>query len=132
MKLEIKYCPGSAEFNEPDQWVIFYWEEEIINESFPRHIRPIQRIVATVPCCREEDVDVAKDMVAFYNLAQENKNPTLYIQAADEQMLGDCIATCLNCFKHMPWIGDDYCKCVKPRWSMDSDAIRRAKEKKDK
>jgi len=52
----------------------------------------------------------------------------------EQLMIGDCIATCMKCFciAAGEWIGQEGCKCKNPHWSMDSDAIRKAKEKAGK
>jgi len=64
MKLELEFLHGDDEWNEPPQWHIYYWEENVIRGSFPKHIIPIKRSVATLP---EGDEDIAREIVRRYN-----------------------------------------------------------------
>ena len=64
-----------------------------------------------------------KDVKEYYF---EIKNPEMLTREHSMYWLeGDCIAQCLNCIRAGHENGYA-CKCGKPQWTMDSDAIRKA------
>ena len=66
-----------------------------------------------------------KDRCCWDVIERKNEVKFYIDEDWDTFMIGDCIATCLNCFA-----AGYECKCGNRHLSMDSDVIRRAKKKK--
>jgi hypothetical protein len=69
-------------------------------------------------------IDELSDYIKIYTiddpideLIYKHNDWPLYLQ-------GDCIATCLSCLSHQ-------CSCDNPRWTMDSEQIRKEEKRRE-